>query len=121
MATATPECIDAYIANFPKEVQLVLEILRKTIKEVAPEATETISYKMPAFNDHGALVYFAAYKNHIGLYAFPTAHEKFKEDLKAFKTSKGAVQFPLTTPLPLALIKKIVIFRVQENKTKALK
>lgn len=120
MQNGLPRNIDEYIANFPKDVQLILETLRSTIKEIAPEATETISYKMPAFNYYGILVYFAGYKNHIGFYALPTSHKKFEKELKAYKTGKGSVQFPLNEPLPLALIKKMVLFRIQENLSKQL-
>ncbi|MCK0145917.1 DUF1801 domain-containing protein [Arenibacter sp. F26102] len=109
-----------YIAHFPQEVQGILEELRRTIKKAAPEAEEVISYNMPAYKYRGMLVYFAAYKNHIGFYATPTGHKEFEKDLAPFKRGKGSVQFPLDKPLPLPLITKIVKFKVQENLKKSL-
>ena len=107
--------IDEYIRIQTPEVQILLKQMRQTIKNAAPEAEEVISYNMPAFKYHGMLVYFAAYKNHIGFYATPTGHSEFKEELSMYKQGKGSVQFPLTKPLPLDLITKIVKFRVTEN------
>ncbi len=95
--------------------------IRRTIKEAAPEAEEVISYQMPAYRQHGILVYFAAFKNHIGFYATPNGHNQFKEQLAIYKQGKGSVQFPLDKPIPFDLISKIVKFRVQENKNKAKK
>jgi uncharacterized protein YdhG (YjbR/CyaY superfamily) len=111
--------IDEYIATFPMDVQRKLDEMRATIKETAPEATEKISYQMPTFYLNGNLVYFAAFKNHIGFYPIPTGIEKFKKELSVYKTTKGAVQFPLDQPLPLDLVRKIVKFRVAENLKKA--
>ena len=113
--------IDTYIAQFPEEVRIRLEKLRHAIQSAAPKAEEVISYQMPAFKYHGVVVYFAAYKNHIGFYAIPTGIEEFKKELSVYKGGKGSVQFPLDKPMPYALIKKIVKFRVKENlnKTKA--
>ena len=108
--------IDEYIFQFPKEVQMLLQEIRKVIKEAAPEAVEKISYQMPTFYLYGNLVHFAAYKNHIGFYPAPSGIEAFKEDLKIYKWAKGSVQFPITKPIPLELIRKIVEFRVIENK-----
>jgi uncharacterized protein YdhG (YjbR/CyaY superfamily) len=107
--------IDEYIALFPKEIQSLLQQMRATIKAAAPEAVEKISYQMPTFFLNGNLVHFAAFKSHIGFYPVPTGIEKFKKELSIYKTTKGAVQFPLDKPLPLALITKIVKFRVAEN------
>jgi len=107
--------IDEYIRIQTPEVQILLKQMRQTIKKAAPEAEEVISYNMPAFKYQGMLVYFAAYKNHIGFYATPTGHSEFKEELSMYKQGKGSVQFPLTKPLPLDLITKIVKFRVTEN------
>jgi uncharacterized protein YdhG (YjbR/CyaY superfamily) len=107
--------VDEYIATFPKELKHLLEGIRKAIKEAAPDAEETISYRMPAYRQNGILVYFAGFKNHIGFYALPTGHQTFKKELSVYKTGKGSVQFPLDNPLPLTLIKKIVKFRVKEN------
>jgi uncharacterized protein YdhG (YjbR/CyaY superfamily) len=112
------ETIDEYIATFPKEVQVVLEELRRVIMESAPEAEEAIRYQMPTFRLNGNLVHFAAHKNHIGFYPTPSAIERFTEKLSAFKTSKGAVQFPLAEPIPFALVKEMVRFRVKENMSK---
>jgi uncharacterized protein YdhG (YjbR/CyaY superfamily) len=107
--------IDDYIAIQTPEVQIFLNQMRQTIKKSAPEAEEVISYNMPAFKYYGMLVYFAAYKNHIGFYATPTGHSEFKEELSVYKQGKGSVQFSLDKPLPLDLIAKIVKFRAKEN------
>ncbi|HEX8547258.1 MAG TPA: DUF1801 domain-containing protein [Cytophagaceae bacterium] len=111
--------IDEYIKGFPREVQLLLEQLRAEIKRCAPEAKEIINYGIPTFALHGNLVHFAAYKNHIGFYPAPSAIRKFKEDLSIYKSSKGAVQFPLDKRLPLSLIAEILKFRLAENLEKA--
>lgn len=113
--------IDEYILTFPDEVQEKLTELRKTIIESAPESIEIISYQMPTFFFNGNLVHFAAYKNHIGFYPTPTGIEQFKDELKNFKTSKGAVQFPIDETLPVKLISKIVKFRMNENLSKSKK
>ncbi|WP_295648523.1 DUF1801 domain-containing protein [uncultured Mucilaginibacter sp.] len=111
-----PLDIDAYIASFPKDVQPQLEQMRATIKAVAPEATEVISYGMPAFKlAGGILVWFGAHTHHIGLYPRVSAIEAFKKELSAYKCSKGAIQFPLNEPLPIDLITGMVKFRVAEN------
>lgn len=107
--------IDEFIIKFPVSVQLKLNEIRKAIKQAAPEAEETINYGIPTFKLNGNLVHFAAGKNHIGFYPAPSGIEKFKDELSGYKTSKGAVQFPLDKPLPIDLIKKIVKFRVKEN------
>jgi uncharacterized protein YdhG (YjbR/CyaY superfamily) len=114
----TPENIDEYIAGFPPAVRAILGILRQTIRQAAPQATEKISYQMPTYFLNGNLVHFAAYKNHIGFYPTPSGISAFQDDLKAYKTSKGAVQFPLDKPLPLELVKRMVEFRVVENSGK---
>ncbi|MBK8944432.1 MAG: DUF1801 domain-containing protein [Ignavibacteriae bacterium] len=113
--------IDEYILTFPDEVQEKLTELRKTIIESAPESIEKISYQMPTFYLSGNLVHFAGYKKHIGFYPTPTGIEQFKDELKNFKTSKGAVQFPIDETLPVKLISKIVKFRVNENLSKSKK
>jgi len=115
VTTVKPNTIDEYIASFPKEIQKELELIRKTIKHAAPDAEEAISYGMPTFKLNGNLVYFAAFKNHIGFYALPKSNETFKQELSIYKTGKGSIQFPLDKPLPVDLITKIVEFRVQEN------
>jgi len=110
-----PKTIDEYISGFPVDVQVVLEQVRKTIRKAAPEAEETISYAMPAFRFHGMLVYFAAFKNHIGFYTLPSGNEAFQKEISAYITGRGSIQFPLDKPIPLRLISKIVKFRVKEN------
>lgn len=111
--------IDEYIAQFPPEVQEKLAAVRNTIREAAPEATEKISWQMPTFYLHGNLVHFAAMKKHIGFYPGPSGVAAFAPKLTEYKTSKGAIQFPLNKPLPLDLIREIVTFRVAENKKTA--
>lgn len=109
------ENVDEYIATFELAIQERLEQMRQAIKKAAPAAEELISYQMPAYKYHGVLVYFAGYKNHTGFYATPTGHDAFKEVLAVYKEGKGSVQFPHNQPLPLALISRIVKFRVKEN------
>ena len=111
-----PITIDAYIAGFPEETQLILQKVRKTIREAAPDVTEAISYGMPTFKLNGNLVHFAAYKHHIGFYPAPSGIERFKEPLSKYKSAKGSVQFQLNEPIPYALIMEIVAFRRRENK-----
>lgn len=106
---------EQYITEFPSSTQEKLIELRNTIKEIAPDAQERISYQMPAFFLNRMLVYFAGYANHIGFYPGAKAIEVFKDDLKEYKTSKGTIQFSLSKPLPIELIKKIVSFRKEEN------
>ena len=107
--------VDEYIASFPEATQVKLRELRATIKAAAPEAEEKISYGMPTFFLKGNLVYYAAWKKHIGFYAIPSANEAFQDELAAYTVSKGAVQFPLDQPLPVDLISRMVSFRVAEN------
>jgi uncharacterized protein YdhG (YjbR/CyaY superfamily) len=118
MKTA-PKNIDEYIQEFPPEIQKILQEIRATIRAAAPQATEAISYQMPTFKLHGNLVHFAGYKNHIGFYPVPSGIEAFKEELSQYKGAKGSVQFPLTKPMPLDLISRIVKFRVNENLAKS--
>jgi len=116
------ENVDAYIQSFPGDVQAILNQIRKTIKQHAPAAEESISYGMPAYKlNSKPLVYFAAFQNHIGFYATPTGHEAFAKELTVYKQGKGSVQFPLNKPMPLTLISKIVAFRVAENMVKVKK
>jgi uncharacterized protein YdhG (YjbR/CyaY superfamily) len=114
----TSATIDEYIAGFPMDIQVILQKIRQTIKEAAPEALEAISYQMPTFKLNGNLVHFAAYKNHIGFYPIPSGIEKFKAELSVYKQGKGSVQFPIDKPIPYDLIKRIVEFRVLENTQK---
>ena len=112
--------IDEYIATFPVPTQELLQQIRKLIAKAAPKATESIKYAMPTFEYYGNLVHFAAYKNHLGFYPTPSALIAFQKEISIYPNSKGAVQFPLDKPLPSALIKKMVAFRVIENENKAL-
>jgi len=116
-----PKNIDEYIAGFPPEIQEILEKIRLTIREAAPKAEEAISYMIPTFKLNGNLVHFAAYKRHIGFYPAPRGNEAFKEELSAYGGGKGTVQFRLDKPIPYALIRKIVKFRVKENSVEAAK
>ncbi len=112
------ENIDGYIAQFPDEVQTVLQELRALIHREAPGCTEAIKYGIPTFVLNGNLVHFAAYKTHIGFYPGDTGIKEFTPKLSEYKLSKGTVQFPLGQPLPFDLISEIVRFRVEENRTK---
>ena len=112
--TIKNETIDAYISSYDEVVQPILKELRRVIKEEAPDATEKISYQMPTFYLNGNLVHFAVQKNHIGFYPAPSGVAAFKEELTDYKTSKGAIQFPLTKPIPYELVRRIVRFRVEE-------
>ncbi len=107
--------IDEYIALFPQDVQDRLQTLRRTIREAAPEATEKISWQMPTFYLFGNLVHFAMGKHHVGFYPGASGVEHFAEELTGYKTSKGAIQFPLSKPTPYDLVARIVRFRVEEN------
>ena len=110
-----PINVTEYIAGFPQPVQVLLSSVRETIIKAAPEAQEVISYGMPAYKQHGMLVYFAAHTKHIGFYPMASGIEAFKEELSKYKGAKGSVQFPFDKPLPLSLIKKMVQFRVKTN------
>src|SRR6266849_1590117 len=110
-----PKNMDDYIDRFPKEVQQVLKKMRLTIKKAAPQAKETIGYGIPAFTLNGMLVWFAAFQRHIGFYPGASAIAAFKMELSAYKGAKGSVQFPFDKPLPLALVSRIVKFRVKHN------
>ncbi|KAB8333669.1 hypothetical protein SD80_012100 [Scytonema tolypothrichoides VB-61278] len=108
--------IDEYIAIFPPAVQEKLQLLKQIIKEMVPEAEEAIKYRMPTFVFHGNLVYFAAWKKHIGLYPITSSMEASLPELAAYATSgRGTIKFPLSQPLPVSLIQNIVAFRVKEN------
>jgi len=107
--------IDEYISTFPDDIQNILQKIRQTIKEAAPDAEEAISYQIPTFKLNGNLVHFAAFKNHVGFYPAPSGQKVFQKELSVYKSGKGSVQFPLDKPIPLSLIKKIVKYRVKEN------
>ena len=113
---APPQTIDEYIANFPPDVQALLQKVRQTIKDAAPGAVETINYQMPTFKLRGKnLVHFAAYKSHIGFYPTPSGMEEFKQELAPYESGKGTARFLFDQPIPYDLITKIVKFRVKEN------
>ena len=111
--------VDDYIAGLPEGTKGLMVELRRTIKAAAPGAEEKISYQMPAFYLKGNLVYFAAFKNHIGFYPTSSGVAAFSRELAPYGVSKGTVRFPLDKPLPLRLITRIVKFRVAENLKKA--
>ena len=119
MKRTTAKTIDDYIAGYPKDIQTTLEKIRTAIRKAAPKAEETIKYGMPTFTLNGNLVFFAAFKNHIGFYPIPQGIDAFKKELSIYKQGKGSVQFPIDKPMPLALISKIVKFRVKKNTKKA--
>jgi uncharacterized protein YdhG (YjbR/CyaY superfamily) len=111
--------IDDYIAGFPADVQLLLKQVRATIRKAAPDATETIKYRLATFVLNENLVHFGAFKNHIGFYPTSSGIAAFKDKLPPYKSSKGAVQFPIDMPMPLSLIERIVKFRVKEVRAKS--
>lgn len=113
------ETVDQYIANFPAEVQTILQELRRVIASAAPAAEECISYQMPTFRLHGNLVHFAGYSNHIGFYPAPSGISHFADRISAYKHAKGSLQFPLSKPIPFDLVADIVRFRAEENIRKA--
>ena len=115
-----PRDIDEYIAGFPEDIRQILERVRATIKKAAPDAVETISYKVPTFNLNGRyLIYFAAYKKHIGVYPTPAGEMEFKEEMSAYESGKGTLKFPLDKPIPFELITKVVKFRAKGNLQRA--
>ncbi len=115
-----PKTIDEYIAGFPTNVQAILEQIRQTVIKAAPDAEETIKYQMPTFTLNGNLVYFAAFKKHVGFYPpVEAGSAKFKKELAAYEGAKGSLKFPLDRPIPFDLISRIVKFRVKENLAKA--
>lgn len=111
-----PETVEDYIYSLPGNVKIKIEAMRRTIRKAAPQAEELISYSMPAFKLEGMLVWYAAFKEHIGFYPMASAIKAFKKELSVFKGAKGSVQFPLDKPLPLKLVRKMVKYRVKENR-----
>ncbi len=110
------DSVTLYIKSFPAEVQEILSEIRTLIKVKAPDVAESISYGIPAYKTNGKpFIYFAAFKNHIGLYATPQGHEQFKKELSIYKQGKGSVQFPLNKPMPMDLIERIIDFKVKAN------
>ncbi len=117
--SAAPKEMDEYLARLPEPARSTLNKMRALIRSVAPsEATETISYGMPAFKYKGVLVWFAAFSNHCSLFPGSSVIEAFKNELKGFSTSKGTIHFPVDKPLPAALVKKLVKARVAQNEQK---
>ena len=121
MLANKPTNVDEYIAAFPNETQIALHQVRAAIQKAAPQASEVISYQMPAYKGNGILVYFAGYQNHIGFYPTALGIAAFKDALSVYKGAKGSVQFPLNQPMPLKLITKIVQFRVKDDAAKTKK
>jgi len=117
-STATPATTAEYIASFPPGVRRQLTAVRRAVREAAPDAEEKMSYRMPSFHQAGPVVYFAAFKSHIGLYPTASGIERFQKELSGYVSSKGAVQFPLDKPMPLKLIQKIARYKVKENLSK---
>ena len=115
MHTSTPASIDEYIAASSPAVRPILKEIRRTISTAAPEAAELISYRMPAFRLHGILVYFAAFKNHIGLFPPVSGDARLEKALAPYAGPKGNLKFPLDRPIPYALIKRVVLLRVRQN------
>lgn len=116
---ATPKDIDEYIAAFPPDVGTILEEVRSTVRNAAPEAREAISYRMPAFLLNGVLVYFAAFKKHIGLYPPVSGDARLEKAIAPYAGEKGNLRFPLDQPIPYGLIERIVKLRVKQNSAKA--
>ena len=116
---SSPRTIDEYIAGFPEDMQKILNRVRKTISSAAPEAEQTISYRIPAFTLEGPLVYFAAWKHHIGFYPASAGIAKFKKELSKYQAAKGSVRFSLDEPIPHELIARIVKVRARENLERA--
>ena len=115
MTGKKPASVEEYISGFPAATKKALEQVRAAIIKAAPKAEEGISYAMPGYKLNGPLVYFAGYEKHIGFYATPSGHGAFEKELSKYKQGKGSVQFPLDEPMPLALITKIVKYRIKEN------
>ena len=117
--TQKPQDIDSYISQFPAETQAILEKVRATIRQASPDAKETISYQMPAFRQRGILVYFAAWKKHIGLYPPFSGDKALEKEVAKYAGPKGNLQFPLDEPIPYELIERIVKLRVKQDRAKA--
>jgi uncharacterized protein YdhG (YjbR/CyaY superfamily) len=116
---AMPKNIDDYIAGFSPEVRAILEQIRLTIRNAAPDAQETISYRIPAFTHHGILVYFAAFRNHIGFYPPVSGNARLVKAISPYAGEKGNLRFPFSQPIPYGLIEEIVKLRVKQNLAKA--
>ncbi len=112
---ATPQTVDDYLSALPEDARATLEKIRKTIRAVAPKATEVISYQIPMYKQHGMLVGFAAFKDHCSFFPGAKPVATYKDELKGYKTSKGTIRFPIGKPLPASLVKKLVKVRIAEN------
>lgn len=109
--------VDEYISRYPSDVQVKLRSIRSTIKKAAPNAEEGISYAIPGYKYYGVLIYFAAFEKHISIYPAPRLNDLFKKELQSYKGGKGTIQFPLSKPIPLNLVTRIVKFRIKQNET----
>lgn len=121
MQTSLVETVEQYCNQFPAPIRKKLLAIRKLVKELAPEATEKISYRMPSYLLNGRLLYFAVHTHHIGLYPMASGVKKFENRLAKYVHATGSIQFPHDQPLPLSLIGDIIAFRVKENREKASK
>jgi uncharacterized protein YdhG (YjbR/CyaY superfamily) len=119
-ASINIETVEQYCKQYPAPIRKRLAAIRRLVKELAPEATEKISYRMPYYALNGRLVYFAAHTHHIGVYPMPSAIKKFQSKLQPYVYAAGSIQFPHTAPFPLELIRAIIAFRVKENREKAI-
>lgn len=117
--TPAPKSIDAYIAGYPPEVQQILETIRSTIRSAAPDAQEVVSYRMPAFKLHGIVVYFAAFTAHIGVYPPISGDASLVKALAPYAGPKGNLKFPLDRPIPYGLIRRIVLLRVKQDRSRS--
>jgi uncharacterized protein YdhG (YjbR/CyaY superfamily) len=115
MKSASDQTIDEYIAAFPPKIQTILKKIRLTVRKAAPDAEEKISYRMPAFFQNGVLIYFAAFKNHIGVFPPVRGDARLIKQLAPYRGPKGNLKFPLSEPIPYNLISRIVKLRVKEN------
>lgn len=118
MAKTDFRTIDEYIATFPKEIQMILQQVRQAINSAVPDAEEVISYQIPAFKHNGFILYFGGYTNHFSISSPPPTFEVFKNELKPYKVSKSAVQFPYNQPIPVELISKIAKYKADQNTKK---
>jgi uncharacterized protein YdhG (YjbR/CyaY superfamily) len=112
--------VDEYIGSFPKGIRIILQQIRNTVKEAAPEAVETIKYQMPTFTLHGNLIHFGAFRNHIGIYPVPKGDNIFRKELSVYVAEKSTIRLPFDKPMPLDLIKKIIELRVKETESKII-
>src|ERR1700730_18748280 len=121
MRRTAPASVDEYLAGVPKEARATLEKLRKTIRAAAPMASEVISYQMPMYKHHGMVIGFAAFKDHCSIFPGSAVMDAHKVELKRYETSKGTIRFPVSKPLPAALVRKLVKARIAENEARGTK